>query len=166
MSVRRHDKVWAVGVCFNNDMYVPDLVLNVIVSEEEVGVTNESLGTPFYVASVGKRVTDSPKGNTSTAGIQEIPKNDVLDILSSDATSTQHGKTSLHEVHQSTCKDEIERVNSTSNTAGFFINELYDERGNDGRLVREQHRQFQRHVTRFAAKKLTIWLLSETHSNS
>jgi hypothetical protein len=104
---------------------VPGLVLDVFVSEEEVCVSNESLGAPFYIATICEGISDSPKGNASTARIQEIPENYVLDILCSDATSTQHGETSLHEVHQSTCKDEIERVHSTSNTAGFFINQLY-----------------------------------------
>ena len=83
----------------------PLVVLYVVSHEEKVGVAHKGLGTFRVTAAVGKGKSTSPEGETSTARIQKVPKDDILDIFGSNASCTQHGETSLHKVDQSSLKE-------------------------------------------------------------
>ena len=93
----------------------------IVVLEEEPAIANKCLaGIIRSVSSVGQGVPAHPKGNTATTRVEKIPQDDVFDILGTDATSTKHGKTSLHKVHEGTRKDEVEGIDATGKTTCFL----------------------------------------------
>ena len=82
------------------------------VCEDKVGVTNEgNLGG--ISTAVGKGVTDSPESNSTSTGVQDVLEHDILDVLSTDGSSTKHGKTSLHEENHCSGKEEVEDIETS-----------------------------------------------------
>ena len=57
---------------------------------------------------------------SSSTRVKQVPKNDVLHILGTDGSSTKHGKASLHKVHESTRKDQVKGIHTTSKRSSFF----------------------------------------------
>jgi hypothetical protein len=72
--------------------------------KEEMGVSDKGF-LAIVVATVGKRIANSPECKTATTRVEQVPQNDVFDVLCSDTSSTKHGKSGLHEVDECTLKD-------------------------------------------------------------
>ena len=66
------------------------------VPDKEHTATNKS-GT----FTVGEGISDGPESDGSSAGVEEILEHDILDILLTDGTGTEHGEASLHEENES-----------------------------------------------------------------
>ncbi len=85
-------------------------IVNVV--KDEVSVTNEgqlgAIGT-----SVGEGITDSPESNSTSTSIQNILEHDILHVLSTDRSGTEHGKTSLHEEDHRSGKEEVEHIKTS-----------------------------------------------------
>ena len=95
------------GTC-KSELEEPELHVRV-TSKKEACVANECfLRASGIVASVGKRIPETPKAKGSTSRVEEIPKENVLDVFLTDTASAEHGKSKLHEVDEGSCKDEIE----------------------------------------------------------
>mmetsp|Transcript_32137 Transcript_32137/g.54326 ORF Transcript_32137/g.54326 Transcript_32137/m.54326 type:complete len:201 (+) Transcript_32137:307-909(+) len=95
------------GTC-KSELEEPELHVRV-TSKKEACVANECfLRASGIVSSVGKRISETPKAKGSTSRVEEIPKENVLDVLLSDTASAEHGKSKLHEEDEGSCKDEIE----------------------------------------------------------
>jgi hypothetical protein len=70
------------------------------VLETKVTVSNKSL-LGHIVSTVGESEANSVETNGTTTGIQKILQHDILDILLTDGSGTEHGETSLHHEHES-----------------------------------------------------------------
>jgi hypothetical protein len=80
------------------------LIINIVAHEKEIRVPNKRLGTSFILAAIGKGETADPESDSTSTRIQEVPQEDVLDVLGTDRTGAQHGKASLHEKDQSSLR--------------------------------------------------------------
>jgi hypothetical protein len=61
-----------------------------VAHQEKVLFSNKGPFAGFdSVASVGKRVSSHPKSNASATGVQEIPQEDVFDVLTSNGSCAQ-----------------------------------------------------------------------------
>ena len=91
-------RVWTGGTCSKKsnstkrtELKEPELERNITL-EEELLVAHKGLGSRILriVSTVRKRPTDSPKGQATTTGIQQIPENHVLDVLGADGPGAEH----------------------------------------------------------------------------
>mmetsp|Transcript_8762 Transcript_8762/g.18177 ORF Transcript_8762/g.18177 Transcript_8762/m.18177 type:complete len:378 (-) Transcript_8762:145-1278(-) len=69
-------------------------------------------------SSVRETVSKSVETNGSTTGIQQVLEHDILDILLTDRTGTEHGETGLHQKDESSCEKQEEGVNSSGHGVG------------------------------------------------
>mmetsp|Transcript_20553 Transcript_20553/g.44500 ORF Transcript_20553/g.44500 Transcript_20553/m.44500 type:complete len:506 (-) Transcript_20553:148-1665(-) len=83
--------------------------VGVKVTEGEVTVSNEGTAS-FVITTVGKTVTNGVETKRTTAGIQQVLQHNVLDVLLTDRTSTEHGETSLHEENHGTRENQEEGI--------------------------------------------------------
>ena len=79
------------------------------VTDEEVGGTDEALAAGV-VGTVCKGVTDGVETEGTTARIQQVLQHDVLDVLLTDGSGTEHGETGLHHKDEGTGKEKEEDV--------------------------------------------------------
>ena len=52
-------------------------------------------------------------------------------LFGPNGSSTEHGESGLHKVHQSTSKDKEKGVNTCSETVGATVNSLSNEENSD-----------------------------------
>ena len=127
----------------------PVVILDV-TSQEKAIVSNKGLSLSCVIASIRKCVTHGPKAGidnkkakwmsmfhhffvekqklfaaqhsreSTSAGIEQVPKDHILDILCTDGSSTKHGKASLHEVHKGSSKDQVKGIHTPSKAGGSF----------------------------------------------
>ena len=64
---------------------------NVVVAlEKESLVADERLFRGIVLASVGESVPDRPKGDSSSARVEQVPEDHVLDVLGADGSGAEH----------------------------------------------------------------------------
>ena len=68
-----------------------------------------------------------PESKRSTSRIKEIPKQNVLDILLANRSSTKHGKTKLHEEDESAGINEKEGVEATADISSPLVMSYWRE---------------------------------------
>jgi hypothetical protein len=73
---------------------------------EKVGHANKRNICAVILPSEGKGVAKTMKRNGGAAGIEQVLEHGILQVLFTDASSTEHGETSLHEKHQGTGKHQ------------------------------------------------------------
>ena len=66
-----------------------------VFAESKVAVSNKGLRSGV-ISAVSESKTNTVETNGTTAGIQKILQQDVLDVLLADRSCAQHGETSLH----------------------------------------------------------------------
>mmetsp|Transcript_11336 Transcript_11336/g.26279 ORF Transcript_11336/g.26279 Transcript_11336/m.26279 type:complete len:461 (-) Transcript_11336:341-1723(-) len=73
------------------------------IGESEVIVSDETLVDKVSVSvTIGQRESNRPEANSTTTGIKQVLKHDILDILLTDRSGAEHGETGLHQKHAST----------------------------------------------------------------
>mmetsp|Transcript_43421 Transcript_43421/g.79428 ORF Transcript_43421/g.79428 Transcript_43421/m.79428 type:complete len:254 (-) Transcript_43421:41-802(-) len=79
------------------------------IGEEESLVADEALLIRIG-ASIGEGVSHRPKTEGASTGIEQVLQHDILDILLTDASSAEHGKTCLHEEDHGSGEEEVEDI--------------------------------------------------------
>ncbi len=89
---------------------------NVVTASRE-SLEGESRGSDERTSSsVGETVSKGVETDGSTTGIQQVLEHDVLDVLLTNGSSTEHGKTGLHQEDSSSGEEEEEGVNTSDDS--------------------------------------------------
>ena len=106
----------------------PILKTNVVALEEKALVSDKGLvGAIPIVTTISQGISNRPKGEATTTGVEKIPQDDVLDVLGANGTGAEHGETSLHKVDQCTGKDQVESINTIGKTRSGCIVLLFTQ---------------------------------------
>ena len=88
-----------------------------VVTASRESLEGESRGSNERTGSaVGETVSKGVETNGSTTGIQQVLEHDVLDVLLTNGSSTEHGETGLHQEDGSSGEEEEEGVNTSDNS--------------------------------------------------
>ena len=110
--------------------------------------------TPI-LTSIGKRVAGRPEAERAAGGIEQVPEQDVLDVLLADGPGAQHGEADLHEEDEGAGEDEVEGVDAGDEAGARLGTTSMDGDGFSGRCMSCK--------SQLAAASLTASVESDTH---
>ncbi len=91
---------------------------NVVRSRAEVGKGESGASNEGSFTSIRETESKSVETDGSSTSIQQVLEHDVLDVLLTNRTGTEHSKTGLHQKDGSTGEKEEEGVNTGGNGVG------------------------------------------------
>jgi len=87
----------------------PALVVVNAGAKEEVLVPDEG-DLRGISPSVSKAPSECPEADSSSTGVEKVLQHDVLGVLGTNTTSTQHGESRLHEENHGSTKNAVQEV--------------------------------------------------------